>query len=96
MGHSWVKNAALSNIELLSDVLDRKDKLYHCAWARYEDCTNGAVRLLPNENNHNLLVQDYRAMQSMIFGDRLSWGTILSFLQELEDEINNTTQQNRK
>jgi hypothetical protein len=88
MGKSAVKGDALADFELLREVVERKDRLYHCAWARYEDCASGGMKLLPNENNHDLLAQDYKAMQEMIFGDKPSWETILEFLQKLEDEIN--------
>jgi hypothetical protein len=54
------------------------------------------VELLPNENNRDLLAQDYKSMQGMIFGDRPSWETILDFLRELKDEINSRAEQDRK
>jgi hypothetical protein len=88
MGNSWVKAVALANTELLADVAGRKDKLYHCAWARYDLAKPGTLRLLPNENNHPLLAKDYQDMQGMIFGDKLDWKTILKYLQKLEEEIN--------
>jgi hypothetical protein len=88
MGNSWVKAVALANAELLADVANRKDKLYHCAWARYDLAKPGTLRLLPNENNRPLLAKDYQDMQGMIFGDKLDWETILEYLQKLEEEIN--------
>lgn len=88
MGHTPIKDAALADKELLQDVVDRKDKLYHCQWARYEDCLNGQFRLLPNEQNRIHVSQDYKAMQNMIYGDVPSWEEILDYLAELENEIN--------
>ena len=88
MGHSFVKEQALSDIDLLRDVVERKDKLYHCPWARYEECVTGNIHLLPNENNQDLLVEDYRAMQNMIYGEVPSWNEINEYLAELEKAIN--------
>lgn len=88
MGHSSIKVAALSDTQLLADVVERKDKLYHSPWAEYELAKRRTIRLLPNENNRDLLAKDYQDMQGMIFGDKPDWEAILSYLQELEDEIN--------
>ena len=88
MAQSAVKDSALADFDLLSDVVDRKDKLYHCAWAKYEDCMTGKIHLLPNNNNGDLLRRDYETMQGMIFGSLLEWDTILSGLMNLEIEIN--------
>jgi len=70
-------------------VVARKNKLYHCAWAKYELAKPGTLRLLPNDNNRNLVKKDYSAMQGMIFGEIPNWETILEQLKNLENEINN-------
>jgi len=88
MATSEIKSSALADPNLLLDVVDRKDKLYHCAWARYDLAKPGTFRLLPNTKNYDLLKKDYYAMQAMIFGDIPDWETILTGLQRLEDEIN--------
>lgn len=88
MALSAIKKDALADFDLLSEVVERKDKLYHCAWAKYEDCLAGGLHLLPNDNNSELLEQDYKAMQGMIFGDTPEWSEILNVLQKLEKEIN--------
>ena len=96
MGKSAVKGDALADFDLLREVVERKDRLYHCAWALYEVCANGGMRLLPNDNNYDLLAKDYKAMQDMIFGDKPGWETILEFLQKLEDEINEEGQNGKR
>ncbi|MCL2806063.1 MAG: nucleotidyl transferase AbiEii/AbiGii toxin family protein [Treponema sp.] len=90
MAISTIKNTALPDLELLADVVYRKNKLYRCAWARYDLAKPGTLRLLPNNNNRDLLKKDYSAMQGMIFGDIPEWETILEHLKELENEINNS------
>jgi hypothetical protein len=88
MSCSPIKDIALSKYDLLADVVARKDKLYHCAWARYDLAKPGTLCLLPNNNNRDIMKKDYHAMQGMIFGDIPNWETILSGLQELEDAVN--------
>jgi len=88
MACSTIKNTALADCKLLADVVARKNKLYHCAWAKYELAKPGTLRLLPNENNREILKKDYSAMQGMIFGDIPDWNTILEHLKKLENEIN--------
>ncbi len=89
MGHTSIKDEALADRELLKDVVERKDKLYHCQWAKYEDCLNGQFRLLPNDQNKIHVSQDYKAMRNMIYGDAPEWEDIFAYLAELEKEINN-------
>ncbi len=88
MGHSPVKDEALTDFDLLAEVVEFKDKLYNCPWAKYKETLTGSLHLLPNDNNRNLLAQDYKAMQGMIFGNIPNWNEILNFLQELEEEVN--------
>ena len=88
MSCSPIKDTALADLELLSDVVDRRDKLYHCTWACYDLAKLGSMRLLPNSNNENLVKKDYQIMQEMIFGNIPDWEEILSSLHKLEDEIN--------
>ena len=89
MGHSFVKELALQDKSLLADVVNRKDKLYHCPWARYEDCLVGKFKLLPNENNVEHIERDYSAMQQMIFSEqKIEWQKIIDYLSLLECEIN--------
>jgi len=90
MAISTIKNTALPDHELLADVVYRKNKLYRCAWARYDLAKPGTLHLLPNHNNHDLIKKDYSAMHGMIFGDIPEWETILEHLKELENEINNS------
>jgi len=88
MGLSHIKGEALADFELLAEVVEFKNRFYNCPWAKYKETLTGGLHLLPNDNNRNLLVQDYKAMQGMIFGKISDWNEILDFLQELEKEIN--------
>jgi len=88
IGLSSVKDEALADFDLLAEVVEFKDRFYNCPWAKYKEILTGELHLLPNENNSNLMAQDYKAMQGMIFGEVPDWSEILIFLQKLEQEIN--------
>jgi len=88
IGLSSVKDEALADFNLLSEVVEFKDRFYNCPWAKYKEILTGELHLLPNENNRNLMAQDYKAMLGMIFGKVPEWKEILIFLEKLELEIN--------
>lgn len=89
MGHSSIKDVALKDRDLLQEVIVYKNQFYPCGWGHtFDECATDGIHLLPNENNRELLKQDYKAMQNMIYGDVPSWEEILDYLAELENEIN--------
>jgi hypothetical protein len=87
MGNSRIKDAALANLALLSDVVDFKDRFYHCGWAKYNEAKSGLLCLYPNEAGLDVLADDYKNMRNMIFGDYPDWNDILKYLRRLEEEI---------
>ena len=90
MGRVAVKDEALADFDLLKEVIEYKNQFYPCGWGHtFDECATGGLHLLPNENNHALLIEDYeKNTKRMIFGDTPEWKTILEFLKKLEDEIN--------
>ena len=90
IGQTDVKNRALADMKLLQEVIDFKKRFYPRGWARYDEATRGAVRLFPAKHNLALLAEDYTRMQKMIFGVAPEWNVILSYLEMLEQEINNS------
>ena len=90
MGHSAIKNEALKDHALLQEVIDYKNQFYPCGWGHtFDECATGGIHLLPNDNNYELLKQDYISMRNMIYGDVPRWEEIMDYLAELEKEINN-------
>ena len=85
---SPVKDTALSDLDLLADVVAFKSRFYRSTWARYEDAKPGTFRLIPDAARLAELVRDYRQMELMIFGDRPTFDEIITRLRGLEDEIN--------
>ena len=88
MASSGVKDKALADLELLKSVVEFKQRFYTSGWAKYEEAKVGTFKLLPPEFRHKELKNDYRAMQNMIFGERIEFEEIISVLKELELEIN--------
>ena len=89
---SPVKDAAMSDLQLLYDVVKFKDRFYRCPWAKYEEAKPGTFRLIPNEDGGKQLEADYGTMREMIFRTPPSWQEIIRSLNELEREINSMGQ----
>ena len=88
MAAAPVKDAALANLELLTDVVAFKQRFYPRGWARYDLAVPGSLRLVPDGAVLAAVEADYRAMTHMIFGTVPAFGEILETLRGLEDEIN--------
>lgn len=83
-----VKDTALSNLDLLADVVAFKQRFYPRGWARYDLAVAGSLRLVPDGAVLAAVEADYRAMTNMIFGPVPAFGEILETLRVLEEEIN--------
>ncbi len=88
MARSKVRKTALSNIELLSSVVNFKKKFYPQRWAKYDLAVPGTFKLIPPAHALTTLEKDYRAMEEMIYGEIPTLDEIMGVLKELEDEIN--------
>ncbi len=88
MMQTEVKNNALADNDLLTRVVDFKDKFYRCPWARYDLAKRGTMRLMPPEYNLDKLRADYEHMQNMLFGNKPSFEEIMDGIAKLEAEIN--------
>lgn len=91
-----VKDNALADNELLTKVVDFKDKFYRCPWARYDLAKRGTIRLMPPDYNLDRLRDDYEHMQNMLFGDKPNFEEIMDGIAKLEDEINVMDDANRQ
>jgi hypothetical protein len=88
MAKGKIREEALSDMELLAQVVKHKQIFYPSAWAHYETAKAGSFRLLPPEARHPELKQDYKKMAVMIFGEPPSFDEVLARLTTLEKEIN--------
>lgn len=82
-----IKEVALSRFDILRDVVDFKNKFYRAPVAKYELATPTEIRLYPQQNQIELLEQDYDQMKDMMFGQIPNFDEILIGLKELEEEI---------
>lgn len=86
---SAVRVSAMTDLDLLRDVVAFKERFYPVNWARYELAVPGSFRLLPAAPEQiRDLELDYRDMQIMIFGDAPDFRTIMEKLAQLERQIN--------
>ena len=90
MAQSVVKEKALSDLKLLENVVEFKQKFYPRTWAKYEEAKVGTLKLLPPKFRYAQLRKDYASMQNMIFDKRIEFDEIVLVLEELEREINNS------
>ena len=88
MMQTQVKDNALADNDLLTKVVDFKDKFYRCPWARYDLAKRGTMRLIPPEYNLDKLHDDYEHMQNMLFGNKPSFEEIMEGIAKLEADIN--------
>lgn len=89
MAMSNVKSQALDDWPLLEQVVAFKNQFYPASWANYATARPGELKLVPPEKNLTTFAKDYRDMKNMIYGDYLSFESIIATLKQLEDEINN-------
>jgi predicted nucleotidyltransferase component of viral defense system len=88
LAESAIKEPTLSNVALLKDVVEFKERFYYSSWARYDLARPGSFRLSPPGNQIPALVRDYRAMRDMFYREPPEFTAILKGLATLEREIN--------
>lgn len=89
MYSSFVKEEALTDLALLDEVRRFTMTFYNRAWSCFEDAKPGTFKLIPNEENMNVLGKDYEAMRHMIYDDpKPTFSEIIETMGELEKEIN--------
>jgi len=92
MASAPIKESALANLALLESVVAFKQRFYPRGWARYDLARPGTLRLVPKGRVQEAVKADYREMRIMIYGEYPYVESILTKLQELEDEINRLSQ----
>lgn len=89
LGHTDIKAKAFENLELLREVAEFKKRFYPRGWAEYDKAKPGTLKLIPPLHSLPILKADYEKMKNMIYGKAPDWDEILTYLAELEKEINN-------
>ncbi len=88
IAHSDAKQAAFNNLELLRRVAEFKMKFYPRKWAKYEEAVPRTLKLIPPAYRLDTLRQDYLSMKSMMFGECPDFDELMTYIKELEEEIN--------
>jgi hypothetical protein len=83
-----IRAEALSDMDLLAEVVKHKETFYPAAWAQYELARPGGLRLVPKAERMAALERDYKNMGVMIFGEPPAFEGIMETLTILEQEIN--------
>ncbi|SHI24561.1 hypothetical protein SAMN02745229_02361 [Butyrivibrio fibrisolvens DSM 3071] len=83
-----MKKIALLGREDREDVVF-KQKFYYAKSAHYETATLKEIKLIPADYIMDEVREDYAAMKNMIYGAYPDFDSILTYLDELEDEIHN-------
>ncbi len=88
MARSPIKAQALSDLKLLADVVENKQRFYPRGWARYDLAKPGSMMLMPPKHVLDPLMSDYQNMGRMIFGEMPDLEDILATIFALQEEIN--------
>lgn len=78
---------------LLADVVKVRKVIYRSVKARYDDCVNGGMRLVPDDKLLEALGKDYEAMTAagMFEGDSPGFQQLIARLRVLETAINESS-----
>ncbi|MBF0266181.1 MAG: nucleotidyl transferase AbiEii/AbiGii toxin family protein [Gammaproteobacteria bacterium] len=88
MARSTIKEEALSDLKLLEEVVQFKQRFYPASWANYQSAMPGSFKLIPEQKAIVELSKDYHAMRQMIYGEYPDFKALINILQDLEGEIN--------
>ena len=83
-----IRTEALSDPDLLAQVVRHKERLYPSGWAHYELARPGSLRVVPKQERLPAMERDYRNMGVMIFGEPPAFDSIIKTLALLEQDIN--------
>lgn len=81
---------AISNRELLGEVIKIKKTFYDSGFAKYDDCLIGNLRLIPSDDYLELLKDDFNMMlgNKMFYGAQPDFDSIIKEIKNLERAVN--------
>ena len=82
--------AALADRALLADVVRHKKVFFHAGNANYDQCLDGRLRLVPDEDQFPALQSDYEAMRGarIVSDEAPEFGALIENLRCLEADAN--------
>lgn len=93
LSKSSVKDKALENTYLLSDVLMIKKAFFNAGYANYDKCENQQFRLVPELDDIVGLKVDYEHMikSDMFLNEPMMFDNVVEELNDLQERINQIT-----
>jgi hypothetical protein len=87
-----IGDEALSDLELLDDVIRHRRMFFRYGWLNYETMRPGSLSLIPTEEQMSAWNQDYRAMSAeMFFGGVPTFDEVLSTVSQFEQKVNSAS-----
>ena len=85
-----VGQAALSDRDLLQNVVQHKKVFFHAGNANYDQCLDGRLRLVPDDDQLPVLQSDYDAMRNarIVGDDAPEFDALIERLRILEADAN--------
>jgi hypothetical protein len=90
LNNSWVSEQALSQSNVLENVLEHKKAFFSASYANYDDCLCGKFRLIPETKGLKNLALDFTDMieAEMFYELPPTFDEIINSLHDLETKIN--------
>jgi hypothetical protein len=81
---------ALANHKLLNEVIKIKKTFYDSGFAKYDDCVNGNICLIPSDDYLKLLKDDFNKMivNKMFYSEPPSFEKVILSVRQVQDQIN--------
>ncbi|WP_175282109.1 nucleotidyl transferase AbiEii/AbiGii toxin family protein [Candidatus Odyssella thessalonicensis] len=83
-----IPKKALSDLEILYDVIDNKAKFFRSSWAHYETAVPGTLNIVPHEALLAKLKVDYQKMNLMIFEGIPDFLKIIETISQFQAQFN--------
>ena len=83
---------ALKNQDLFIDVREHNKIAFPVAWKKYDEAVPGSLHLVPHDGLRAMIEADFKAMQSMLFGEVPSFDWIMNRIRFAEHMINHQDQ----
>lgn len=80
--------AALADEALLTSVREHSRIAFRQAWRKLDEAVPGTIRIVPQDELHEILRKDYDAMRRMMFGEPPDFDWILGQIRMAEDAVN--------
>jgi Nucleotidyl transferase AbiEii toxin, Type IV TA system len=81
-------SSALSQPDLLADVIHHSRLAFPSGWAKFDEAERGDLLIMPPEGMRKAIARDYGAMQGMIFGVIPKFDDILGAIEQINQIYN--------